>query len=56
MPKFKVNVSRLACGSASITVEAASVNEAKEKALSEAGDYEFKEHESTYAVESVEPA
>jgi hypothetical protein len=51
--KFSVLVTRTSYASRNIEVEAESVAEAKEKAIEEAGDYEFSEHDADYRVDHV---
>ncbi|MBM4147172.1 MAG: hypothetical protein FJ240_13030 [Nitrospira sp.] len=51
--EFEVAVLRIAYGSRKIRVKAKSQFEAEQKALNEAGDYEFSEHDADYEIESV---
>lgn len=51
--RFDVNVCRTAYGFLTITVEAASPEEAEGKALEEAGNHEFLESSSEYSVEGT---
>jgi hypothetical protein len=51
--EFEVAVLRIAYGSRKIRVKAKSQFEAEEKAIDEAGDYEFSEHDVDYEIESV---
>jgi hypothetical protein len=51
--EFEVAVLRIAYGSRKIRVKAKSQFEAEQKALDEAGDYEFSEHDADYEIESV---
>jgi hypothetical protein len=51
--EFEVAVLRIAYGSRKIRVKARSQFEAEEKAIDEAGDYEFSEHDVDYEIESV---
>jgi hypothetical protein len=50
---FEVSVLRIAYGSRKIRVKAKSQFEAEQKALDEAGDYEFSEHDADYEIEAV---
>ncbi len=52
--KFKVLVTRIAYASHSIEVEAESELEARELAIDEAGNLEFREHSSDYVVDAME--
>lgn len=51
--EFDVAVQRIAYGSRRIRVKAKSQFEAEQKALAEAGDYEFSENDADYEIESV---
>lgn len=54
MPKWKkyeVSVIRIGYGSRNIIITARTPQEAKIKAIEEAGDYEFSEHNADYKVE-----
>lgn len=51
MPKFQIPIIRSGFGCKTIEVEAENQKEAEEKALDEAGDYEFSEHTSEYDVD-----
>ena len=51
--EFDVAVLRIAYGSRRIRVKAKSQFEAEQKALDEAGDYDFSEHDADYEIESV---
>jgi len=51
--EFDVAVLRIAYGSRRIRVKAKSQFEAERRALDEAGDYEFSEHDADYEIESV---
>ena len=51
--EFEVAVLRIAYGSRKIRVKAKSKFEAERKALDEAGDYEFSEHDADYEIESI---
>ncbi len=51
--QFEVAVLRIAYGSRKIRIKAKSQFEAEQKALNEAGDYEFSEHDADYEIESV---
>ena len=51
--EFEVAVIRIAYGSRKIRVKAKSQFEAEQKALNEAGDYEFSEHDADYEIEAV---
>jgi len=51
--EFEVAVLRIAYGSRKIRVKAKSQFEAEQKALDEAGDYEFSERDADYEIESV---
>jgi hypothetical protein len=51
--EFEVAVVRIAYGSRKIRVKAKFQFEAEQKALNEAGDYEFSEHDADYEIESV---
>jgi hypothetical protein len=51
--KYTVLVIRTSYGNREIEVEANSEEEAKEKAIDEAGNYEFSEHTSNYEVDYV---
>lgn len=51
--EFDVAVLRIAYGSRRIRVKAKSQFEAEQKALDEAGDYEFSENDADYEIESV---
>jgi hypothetical protein len=51
--EFEVAVLRIAYGSRKIRVKAKSQFDAEQKALDEAGDYEFSEHDVDYEIESV---
>ena len=51
--EYKVTVIRTGWGSKTITVRATSEQEAHDKALNEAGGYEFSEHSSDYEVDDV---
>ncbi len=53
MSKFNVEVKRISYSTRMIEVEADSVAEAKEKALIDAGDLEFSEHDADYEVSWV---
>lgn len=53
MPKFTIPVTRIGYGYRDIEVEAQSQEEANEKALNEAGNYEFSERESDYIVQDM---
>ncbi len=53
MRKFNVVVSRIGYASRQIEVEAESEEQAKLKAIDEAGDYEFSEHDADYSVDAV---
>lgn len=54
MKTFEVVVTRIAYSTKTIEVEAENEEQAKEKALDEAGEYEFPtEHSSDYKVEFV---
>jgi len=50
MPTFKVAVTRIGYATKDFEVEAETQEEANEKALEEAGNYEFNEKESDYAL------
>lgn len=52
--KYKVTVSRISYSARTIEVEAESDIEAYDKALDEAGNYEFSESNADYEVESIE--
>jgi len=51
--EFEVAVVRIAYGSRKIRVKAKSQFQAEQKALDEAGDYEFSERDADYEIESV---
>lgn len=53
MKKFTVTVTRISYSSKEIEVEAENEDDAKEKALDEAGDHEFSEKDADYKVEHV---
>lgn len=53
MPKYSVEVCRTAWGFNTIEVEADNPEQAKEKALDEAGNYLYSEKSSEYSCESV---
>lgn len=53
--EFEVEVVRIAYGFKTIKVTAQSPEEAKRKALEQAGNYEFSEKTSEYQAESVNP-
>jgi hypothetical protein len=50
MPKFKVEICRIGYGFNEITVDADCIEEAKYKALEQAGDLSFSEKSSDYEV------
>lgn len=50
---YEVQVLRTAYGSCKITVNASSIDDAGREAVNQAGDYEFKEYDADYALESV---
>jgi hypothetical protein len=50
MAKFKVEICRIGYGFNEITVDAANLEEAKYKALEQAGDLSFSEKSSEYEV------
>lgn len=54
MKKFEVLVSRISYASHIIKVEAENEEKAKEKAIDEAGDIEFNDHDADYVADSVE--
>lgn len=56
MTKYIVTVTRTSYSSRDIEVEATSELEAKEKAIDEAGDYEFSEKSADYEAENVKKA
>ena len=51
--KWKVDVLRIGYGRKEIEVEADSADEAKSKALDEAGNQEFSEHHSDYKADET---
>ena len=53
--KYEVNVSRIGYASARFRVEAENEIEAKEKAIDQAGNYDFSEGDAEYECESVTP-
>ena len=53
MAKFTVTVLRTSYSTRTIEVEAEGFDEAKEKAIDEAGDYEFSEASADYSVEDI---
>jgi len=53
MNKYEVDVTRTGYGSRVLDIEADSEEEAREKALIVAGNYEFSEKDSSYSVEGV---
>jgi hypothetical protein len=53
MPKYRVNVCRIAYGNLDIEVEAKNKKEAMSKAEDKAGSYEFTEHTSEYKAQGV---
>jgi hypothetical protein len=53
MPKYKVNVCRIAYGNLDIEVEAKNTKEAMRKAEDKAGDYLFTEHTSKYEAQGA---
>lgn len=54
MPKYRVNVCRIAYSNMDIEVEARNPKQAEKKAQEEAGNYSFpNEHTSEYSVQSV---
>ncbi len=53
MPRFKIQVLRIAFGTREIEVEAENSKKAEEKAINVAGDYEFNEHDAVYQAEGV---
>ena len=53
MPKYKVNVCRIAYGNRVIEVEAKNQKEAMRKAEDEAGNYEFTENISEYEAQGA---
>lgn len=54
--RFKVQILRTAYGRREIEIEAADKNEAEEKAINTAGDYEFTNHDADFEVEFVKQA
>lgn len=52
MPTFKASVCRISYGFRTIEVKADSEEQAKEKILEEAGNYEFSEHDARYSLDS----
>lgn len=54
MPIFKVSVDRIGYGNREIEVEANSQEEADAKALDEAGNFEFSEHNADYVLANGE--
>lgn len=55
MAIFDVSISRTAVSWTSVQIEAASVDEARAKALDEAGDQEYREKDAEYLIDSVIP-
>jgi len=53
MPFFECTVYRTAYGARDIRVEAANAEEATEKALEEAGNFEFNMRDAEYEVDST---
>ena len=53
--KYRVSVTRTEYASKDIEVEAVNPEAAKKAALDIAGDYEFREHDVDYNVDSVVP-
>lgn len=53
MPKYRVNVCRIAYGNLDIEVEAKNEKEAMSKAEDKAGNYEFTEHTSEYKAQGA---
>ena len=53
MPKFKVEMTRIGYGFATIEVDAQTESEAHEKAMDTAGDHSYSEKSSDYEVQSV---
>lgn len=54
MKTYRVTVRRTSYSERIIEVEAKSEVEAHEKAINEAGDYEFSEHNADYEVDYIE--
>ena len=53
MAKFKIEVARISYASRIIEIEADTEEQAKEKAIDEAGNYEFSEHDADYKTEWI---
>ena len=53
MPRYRVNVCRIAYGNLDIEIEADNEKEAMQKAENKAGDYSFTEHTSKYEAQGA---
>jgi hypothetical protein len=53
LKKYKVKVCRISYAHRDLEVEATNIREARQKALDEAGNYEFSEHDADYKVEGI---
>ncbi len=53
MTKYSVHVTRTGYAQLTLSVEAKNKKEAKDKALEEAGNHVFSEHDADYLIENI---
>lgn len=53
MKKYRVNVNRIGYANKIFEISAQNKNEAKARALDDAGNFEFSEHNAEYEIEDI---